>query len=89
MGKMSALTGLENKVFCVNLKYNTEKSIELRANYKSVEPGWHMNKRMWNTVNFEHSELKNITLRDLIDHSYEEVVKSLPKQKQKELFNLS
>jgi|688.fasta_scaffold383925_1 predicted DNA-binding protein (MmcQ/YjbR family) len=88
MDKMFALTGLQNEVFTVNLKCDPEKALDLRANYSSIQPGWHMNKKMWNTVHFADGQLQNKLLKDLIDHSYEEVIKSLPKKKQRAFFDL-
>lgn len=85
MGKMFALTGLNNDGFNVNLKCDPEKAIELRSEYDSIKAGWHMNKKMWNTVDFNAGQLTNKLLKELIDHSYEEVIKSLPKKIQKEL----
>ena len=47
-----------------------------------------MNKNTWNTVNFEGGELSNKQLIELINHSYQEVIKTLPKRVQLELQNL-
>src|SRR5690606_31003656 len=69
-GKIFALTGLDGSVFQVNLKCDPEYAEELRENYEEVKPGYHMNKKHWNTVNFEGS-LPEKLLRSLIDHSYE------------------
>mgnify|MGYP001208023075 CR=1 FL=1 len=80
MGKMFALTGLDEvEIFKVNLKCDPEKSIELRERYEEITPGWHMNKLHWNTVIFDGS-LSNSLLKELIDHSYELVLKSLSKK---------
>lgn len=78
MGKMFALTGLDNETFEVNLKCDPERSIELRELYEEIHPGFHMNKKHWNTVNFEGT-LENKMLMELIDHSYELVVSKLKK----------
>jgi predicted DNA-binding protein (MmcQ/YjbR family) len=78
MGKAFALTGLDEPEFRVNLKCDPERAVELREQYPGqVMPGWHMNKRHWNTVLFE-SGLSDDFLRDLIDHSYALVVAGLP-----------
>lgn len=87
MGKMFALTGLKGGPFTVNLKCDPERSEQLRERYSEVQPGYHMNKRHWNTVDFEGS-LSESQLRELIDHSYERVVQSLPKKVRAELDNL-
>ena len=80
MGKMFALTGLDEvDVFSVNLKCEPEYAIELRERYEDIRPGWHMNKSHWNTVRFDGS-LPGALLAELIDHSYDLVVKSLPKK---------
>lgn len=80
MGKMFALTGLDADEFTVNLKCNPDYSSELREKYPDdIQPGWHMSKKHWNTVQFE-AGLDNAFLKKLIDHSYDEVVKGLPKK---------
>ncbi|MBL4862279.1 MAG: MmcQ/YjbR family DNA-binding protein [Crocinitomicaceae bacterium] len=82
-GKMFALTGLEEFV-SVNLKCDPERAIDLREKYDGVKPGWHMNKKHWNTVSV-HSDIPDVLLQELIDHSYELVCKSLPKRLRDEL----
>jgi predicted DNA-binding protein (MmcQ/YjbR family) len=84
MGKMFALTGLDSDVFTVNLKCDPEWAIELRDAHDEIQPGWHMNKAHWNTVNFE-GELDDAFLVQLIDHSYNLIVASLPKKLRAEL----
>ena len=79
MNKMFALTGLDAEEFKVNLKCDPDRSIELRETYGDIQPGWHMNKKHWNTVTFEN-ELEDALLYELIDHSYELVVKGLKKK---------
>lgn len=83
-GKVFALTGLDEVNFKVNLKCNPDYAEELRESYKEVKSGYHMNKKHWNTVDFEGS-LPEELLRSLINHSYELVVKSLPKSKRENL----
>lgn len=87
MGKIFAITGLDAEEFRVNLKCDPEWSIELREEYEDIIPGWHMNKQHWNTVYFER-ELDEAMLIKLIDHSYDLIVKSLPKKVQAELNNM-
>lgn len=79
MGKMFALTGLENEVFSVTLKCDPEEAIALREAYEEVRPGYHTNKQHWNTVRFEGS-LSDEQLCKMIDDSYHLVVASLPKK---------
>lgn len=82
--KMFALTGLDNDEFTVNLKCDPERAIQLRERYPhEIVPGYHMSKKHWNTVNFE-SELDEIMLRELVNHSYDLVVASLPVKVRKE-----
>jgi predicted DNA-binding protein (MmcQ/YjbR family) len=78
MGKVFAITGLDSDEFSVNLKCDPEKAIDLRDTYPGqIIPGWHMNKRHWNTIFFEHG-LSDDFLINLINHSYQLVVEGLP-----------
>lgn len=88
MGKMFALTSLSAEDFRVNLKCDPERAVELRDEYESVIPGYHMNKTHWNTVYFEGGELSNEELFELINHSYELIVASLPKKTRMQLNDL-
>ncbi len=81
--KMFALTSEESPVR-VNLKCDPIYALELRSIYEGVSAGWHMNKKHWNTVTVEDSDVDDETVRELIDHSYELVYGSLTK-KQKAL----
>lgn len=76
-GKMFALIGLERMPTGINLKCDPERAVELRERYEAVLPGYHMNKRHWNTVVLRQ-DVPAPLLRDLIDHSYELVVQALP-----------
>ena len=87
MGKMFALTGLYNDEFKVNLKCDPNRAVELRETHEAIQPGYHMSKKHWNTVLFE-GDLEDRFLVELVDHSYELVVKSLTKKLQKELSEL-
>jgi predicted DNA-binding protein (MmcQ/YjbR family) len=82
-GKIFALTGLDNEVFTVNLKCDPEYSLELRERYSEVQPGFHMNKAHWNTVDFTGS-LSDELLRQLVDMSYELVAKKPAKKPKKQ-----
>lgn len=91
MNKMFALTGLNNwekGEQKINLKCNPEKAVELREEYEGINPGWHMNKRLWNTVTLNSSDVSDDLARELINHSYQLVVKGLIKKLQIELENL-
>lgn len=87
MGKVFAITGLDNEIFEVNLKCDPEYSIELREEYEAIRPGFHMNKNHWNTVQFEE-DLDDKFLCELIDLSYNLVVKGLKKADREFLKNL-
>lgn len=88
MGKMFALSSLKSSWFSCNLKCNPEKAIELREEYESILPGYHMNKKHWNTISFEYSEISKELILELIDHSYDLVVSSLTKKLKEELKNM-
>jgi predicted DNA-binding protein (MmcQ/YjbR family) len=79
-GKIFCLTSL-SEPDRMNLKCDPEKAIELREQYPCVIPGYHMNKKMWNTVIIDGSVSKKI-LQSWIKHSFDEVVKGLPKKLQ-------
>jgi predicted DNA-binding protein (MmcQ/YjbR family) len=79
VGKVFAITGLDSEEFTVNLKCEPGWAEELREQYPEIRPGYHMNKKHWNTVSFE-SGLDEKLLRRLIDHSYELVVAGLPRK---------
>jgi predicted DNA-binding protein (MmcQ/YjbR family) len=82
-GKMFALFNVE-QFKSINLKCDPERAIELREQFSAVQPGYHMNKKHWNTV-VVNDDLSDKEVLKLIDHSYELVVKSLPKKIQNEL----
>jgi len=87
MGKMFALTGLDSDEFTVNLKCDPAWALELREQHPEVRPGWHMSKKHWNTVSFEEG-LDDDFLQELIDHSYDLVVKGLRKKDREALEQL-
>jgi predicted DNA-binding protein (MmcQ/YjbR family) len=89
MGKMFALSNITEEVLRVNLKCDPDRSIELREEHSEVIPGWHMNKKHWNTVIIGEGGLDQSLILGLIDHSYELVVKSLTKAKKEGLAGLS
>ena len=77
-GKMFALAALDEIPATVNLKCDPDVALELRDQYEQVRPGYHMNKRHWNTVEIS-SGVPEAELRKMIDCSYDLIVKSLPK----------
>ena len=62
-----------------NVKCDPGLAVELREKHEEVQPGYHMNKKHWNTVRTDGA-LKSRELREMIDHSYEIVVGTLPKK---------
>jgi len=81
-GKMFAVAPLDEVPATANLKCDPDLALELRDRYEQVRPGYHMNKKHWNTVEID-SGIPDAELRKMIDHSYELVVKRLPDAKRK------
>ena len=77
-GKMFALMSPDEVPATANLKCDPDLALELRDRYEQVRPGYHMNKKHWNTVEIEGG-IPETELRKMIDHSYELVVHSLPR----------
>lgn len=91
MNKMFALVGLhqwESGDQKINLKCNPEKANELRVDYEGISAGFHMNKKHWNTVLVNNSDVSDQLVFQLIDHSYDLVVQGLTKKAKAELENL-
>lgn len=87
MGKMYALAGIE-QFKSTNLKCDPEYAIELRADYNDINPGFHMNKKHWNTVTV-NGDVMDQKVFELIEHSYDIVVKGLTKKLKVELAELN
>lgn len=86
-GKMFALASLqewEKGNPSMNLKCDPERAEELRAEYDDIQPGYHMSKVHWNTVKVNR-DVSDTFLKELIDHSYDLVFKSLTKKIQIEV----
>lgn len=79
-GKAFLLTGLDQEQLRFNVKCDPDKALELREEYACVLPGYHMNKKHWNTVVVDGS-VPARQLKEWIDHSYELVSASIPKKK--------
>ena len=77
-GKMFALISLDEVPATANLKCDPDLALDLRDRYEQVRPGYHMNKKHWNTVAID-SGIPEAELRRMIDHSYDLVVQSVPK----------
>ena len=82
--KMFAVTVPEDYPARINLKCDPERAIELRDEHKAIKPGWHMNKRPWNTVVLD-GRLPPKLVRELVEHSYQLVVDALPKKARDEI----
>ncbi len=82
MGKMFALADV-HRFESINLKADPEKAVEWREQYPAVQPGYHMNKKHWNTVLMDGS-VSDKLVREWIDHSYNLVVEGLPKAVRKQ-----
>jgi predicted DNA-binding protein (MmcQ/YjbR family) len=79
-GKIFALASLDDVPARANLKCDPDLALELRDRYEQVRPGYHMNKKHWNTIEIE-AGIPDAEIRKMIDHSYNLVAKKLPKAK--------
>ena len=84
MGKMFALVAWDKKPLRVTLKCDPDLAQILRAQYQAVQPGYYMNKKHWNTITLDES-ISDQQILEMIDDSYELVVKGLKKADRKEL----
>ena len=82
-GKIFACLPLDKPTMVV-LKCDPEYAVELRDHYIAIEGAWHWNKKYWNQISFD-GDVQDDLLCDLIDHSYEQVVRKLPKKDRLEL----
>ena len=83
-GKMFALAVFDEMPTTVNLKCDPDWALDLRDRYEQVRPGYHMNKKHWNTVVLD-GVIPEREIRKMIDHSYELVVQRLSKAKRAKL----
>ena len=86
MSKLFCLTNLEPPIR-INLKCEPEKALDLREKYEGVIPGYHMNKKHWNTIDI-YSNINDDKILEWIDHSYELVASGLTKKEKTELEKL-
>lgn len=84
---MFALTDIEN-FESINLKCDPVRALELRGTYEEVKPGYHMNKKHWNTVSTK-GMLEDELIQELIKHSYDLVAAGLPKKDRAKLSSRS
>jgi predicted DNA-binding protein (MmcQ/YjbR family) len=83
-GKMFALSALDRAPLEVSVKCEPELAAQLRHTYPAIRPGYHLNKRHWNTITLDGS-LPDQLVRDLIEDSYDLVVSALPKRLREQL----
>ena len=83
-GRMFALVPLSPTPGSISLKCDPDLGADLRARFAAITPGYHLNKRHWNTVNLDGS-VPDEELLDLIDHSYDLVVARLTKAQRRAL----
>ena len=83
-GKMFALSALERTPLQVSVKCEPELAVQLRNTYPAIRPGYHLNKRHWNTITLDGS-LPDQLVRDLIEDSYDLVVSALPRRVREQL----
>ncbi|MBA9073701.1 putative DNA-binding protein (MmcQ/YjbR family) [Flavobacterium gossypii] len=88
MFALSSLNGWEKGTPSINLKCDPERAEELRAEFDDIQPGYHMSKVHWNTVSL-NGDVSDKFVRELIDHSYDLVFKSLTKKIQTEIIELT
>ncbi len=77
-GKIFALTDTEAVPLSISLKCDPERAIDLREQYDEIRPGWHLNKKHWNTLGLA-GELPKSLVFELVKHSYSLVFDSLRK----------
>ena len=82
--KIFLLVSLDSTPLQFNAKCEPDKSIELREQYDAIQPGYHMNKKHWNTVVIDGS-ISTALIKEMIDDSYNLIVESLPKKLREEL----
>jgi predicted DNA-binding protein (MmcQ/YjbR family) len=76
-GKMFAASHLDGDPLQISLKCDPDLAVELRAAHPAIVPGYHLNKRHWNTVTIDGS-LPEQMIRDMLEDSYDLVVSPLP-----------
>ncbi|MDE3059015.1 MAG: MmcQ/YjbR family DNA-binding protein [Bacteroidota bacterium] len=83
-GKMFLLAMLDDVPLTINLKCDPATALDLRERYRAVTPGYHMNKKHWNTVTIDGS-VPDKEMFTMIDHSFELVVSRLPKNQRRKI----
>jgi predicted DNA-binding protein (MmcQ/YjbR family) len=83
-GKIFAISALDRVPLRVSLKCDPELALSLRAGYPAIRPGYHLNKRHWNTVTLDGS-LPDQLVRDLVEDSYDLIVSALSRRVRQQL----
>lgn len=83
-GKMFALSALERTPLEISVKCEPELAVALRRSYPEIRPGYHLNKRHWNTVTLDGS-LPDRLVCDMVEDSYDLVVSALPARVREQL----
>ena len=83
-GKLFALSALDRDPLAVSVKCEPDLAVALRDSYPAIRPGYHLNKRHWNTITLDGS-LPDQLVRDLIEDSYDLVVSALPQRVREQL----
>jgi predicted DNA-binding protein (MmcQ/YjbR family) len=78
-GKIFAISSLDDSLLGVSLKCEPDLAVALRASYPAIRPGYHLNKRHWNTVTIDGT-LPDQLVRDMVEDSYDLIVSALPKR---------
>lgn len=78
MNKMFALIDLE-EANSITLKCDPERAIELREHYSGIDGAYHFNKKYWNSVQFD-ADVDDRLIKELVDHSFEEVIKKFTRK---------
>ncbi|MFI8181495.1 MmcQ/YjbR family DNA-binding protein [Actinacidiphila glaucinigra] len=80
-GRIFAISALGGEPLKVSLKCEPDLAVRLRAEHAAIAPGWHLNKRHWNTVTLDGS-LPDAMVCELVEDSYDLVVARLPRAEQ-------
>jgi predicted DNA-binding protein (MmcQ/YjbR family) len=84
LDRMYALCSEDERPLRINLKCNPDDALALRAQYSAIIPGYHMNKKHWNSLIMDGS-LQDSLVFELIDHSYQLVISKMSQAKQRKL----
>ena len=83
-GKIFAIAALHREPASISLKCEPDLAVSLRNDHAAITPGYHLNKRHWNTV-VDDGSVPEQLLRDMVEDSYDLVVSAMPKRVQAEL----